>query len=42
MIKVQDLYKGYQQKEGYVIKDVSLQVAKGTIHGLIGDRKSVV
>ena len=40
MIKVQDLYKGYQQKEGYVIKGVSLQVAKGTIHGLIGHNGS--
>lgn len=40
MIKVQDLYKGYQQKEGHVIKGVSLQVAKGTIHGLIGHNGS--
>lgn len=40
MIDVKDLYKGYQQKEGYVVKGVSLQVAKGTIHGLIGHNGS--
>lgn len=40
MIDVKDLYKGYQQKEGYVIKGVSLQVEKGTIHGLIGHNGS--
>lgn len=34
MIQVKNLYKGYGKKP--VLKNVSLQVRKGSIHGLIG------
>lgn len=40
MIEVKNLCKGYQEKENYVVKDVSFHVEKGTIHGLIGHNGS--
>lgn len=40
MIEVKNLYKGYQNNDNYVVKDVCLHVPKGTIHGLIGHNGS--
>ncbi len=40
MIQVKNLYKGYQNNDNYILKDVSFRVQKGTVHGLIGHNGS--
>lgn len=40
MIEVKNLYKGYGNKKKPVLKDISMKVEKGTIHGLIGHNGS--
>lgn len=40
MIEVKGLYKGYDNDENYVVKDMNIHVEKGMIHGLIGHNGS--
>lgn len=40
MITINGLCKGYEEKGIYAVKDVSIHVEKGTIHGLIGHNGS--
>ena len=38
MLEIKNVYKGYDGKE--VLKDVSFEVRKGEIHGLIGENSA--
>lgn len=40
MIQVKGLCKGYTNDKKYVVRDIDMQIKKGTIHGLIGHNGS--
>lgn len=40
MIEVKNLCKGYQNNDNYAVRDISIHVDRGTVHGLIGHNGS--